>query len=226
MITLADARGIPLVATNEAFFAKSSMHEAHDALLCIAEGRVLAEQERRRVTPSTGSSRPRPCASSSPTCRKPATTRSPSHGAARSWPRRASRCCRSARKCVGRRPRRRRCGHGRGGLDAAGGGKGADEASRRAYRERLEFELGIIIQMGFPGYFLIVADFIQWAKEPGHSGRAGPRFRRGLAGRLGADASPTLIRCASACCSSVSSIPSACRCRTSTSISARNGATR
>ena len=33
------------------------------------------------------------------------------------------------------------------------------------YRERLEFELGVINQMGFPGYFLIVADFIQWAKR-------------------------------------------------------------
>jgi DNA polymerase-3 subunit alpha len=44
---LADRAGIPLVATNECFFAKPSMHEAHDALLCIAEGRVLAEKERR-----------------------------------------------------------------------------------------------------------------------------------------------------------------------------------
>jgi DNA polymerase III subunit alpha len=35
------------------------------------------------------------------------------------------------------------------------------------YRERLEFELGTIIQMGFAGYFLIVADFIQWAKRQG-----------------------------------------------------------
>ncbi|MDR3572342.1 MAG: PHP domain-containing protein, partial [Anaerolineaceae bacterium] len=50
MITLADKFGIPLVATNECFFATQSMYEAHDALLCIAEGRVLAEPERRRVT--------------------------------------------------------------------------------------------------------------------------------------------------------------------------------
>ena len=38
-----------------------------------------------------------------------------------------------------------------------------------------------------PGYFLIVADFIKWAKARGHSGRAGPRLGRGLAGRLCAD---------------------------------------
>jgi DNA polymerase-3 subunit alpha len=46
-----------------------------------------------------------------------------------------------------------------------------DEAERAAklpeYTERLEFELGTIIQMGFPGYFLIVADFINWAKNNG-----------------------------------------------------------
>ena len=42
------------------------------------------------------------------------------------------------------------------------GGEGFD-----AYRERLEFELDVIVQMGFPGYFLIVADFIKWAKEQG-----------------------------------------------------------
>ena len=35
-----------------------------------------------------------------------------------------------------------------------------------AYRERLDFEVDVILQMGFPGYFLIVADFIQWAKTP------------------------------------------------------------
>eukprot|EP01037_Dinobryon_pediforme_P002713 gene2713-2752_t len=50
LITLADALGIPLVATNDCYFAKPSMHEAHDALLCIAEGRTLAERDRRRVT--------------------------------------------------------------------------------------------------------------------------------------------------------------------------------
>lgn len=39
------------------------------------------------------------------------------------------------------------------------------EANRFIYEERMEFELGIINQMGYPGYFLIVADFIRWSKE-------------------------------------------------------------
>ena len=55
-----------------------------------------------------------------------------------------------------------------------------DYASRRqVYEDRLRFELDIIIQMGFPGYFLIVMDFIRWAKEhdipvgPGRGSGAG-----------------------------------------------------
>src|SRR5690606_6325988 len=52
---------------------------------------------------------------------------------------------------------------------------------RKAYEDRLNFELDIIIQMGFPGYFLIVMDFIQWAKDIGCP--VGPR-RGYVAGSL------------------------------------------
>ena len=51
LLDLADELGLPLVAANDVYFAKPEMHEAHDALLCIAEGRLLAEPDRRRVTP-------------------------------------------------------------------------------------------------------------------------------------------------------------------------------
>ena len=53
------------------------------------------------------------------------------------------------------------------------------ESLRQAYRDRLNFELDTIIQMGFPGYFLIVMDFIRWAKRhdipvgPGRGSGAG-----------------------------------------------------
>ncbi|NND82457.1 MAG: DNA polymerase III subunit alpha [Gammaproteobacteria bacterium] len=53
------------------------------------------------------------------------------------------------------------------------------DTARQEYLERMEFELGIIMEMGFPGYFLIVADFIRWAKEndvpvgPGRGSGAG-----------------------------------------------------
>ncbi len=51
LIDLAYARGIPLVATNEPYFARREDYEAHDALVCIAEGRLLAESDRRQLTP-------------------------------------------------------------------------------------------------------------------------------------------------------------------------------
>ncbi len=58
-------------------------------------------------------------------------------------------------------------------------GKGTDEENRQVYYQRLDFELKMITQMGFPGYFMIVADFIQWAKNnlipvgPGRGSGAG-----------------------------------------------------
>jgi DNA polymerase-3 subunit alpha len=58
-------------------------------------------------------------------------------------------------------------------------GTGSDEENRKIYDDRLKRELDVILQMGFPGYFLIVADFIQWAKNnqipvgPGRGSGAG-----------------------------------------------------
>ena len=51
LIDLAYWRGVPLVATNEPFFATREDYEAHDALLCIAEGRMIADGDRRQLTP-------------------------------------------------------------------------------------------------------------------------------------------------------------------------------
>src|SRR5258707_3573939 len=55
----------------------------------------------------------------------------------------------------------------REGLAARLAAPALDATDPQAYRERLEFELNTIIQKGFAGYFLIVADFIQWAKRQG-----------------------------------------------------------
>ena len=51
LIDLAYAKGVPLVATNEPYFATVQDYEAHDALICIAEGRLVAESDRRQLTP-------------------------------------------------------------------------------------------------------------------------------------------------------------------------------
>ena len=100
----------------------------------------------------------------------------------------------------------------------------ATRASR--LRTRLEIELDVIIKMGFPGYFLIVADFINWAKRPRHSRSARAAVRVPVRWSRGRWASPTSTRCPTTCCSSASSIPNACRCPTSTSTSAWTAATR
>jgi DNA polymerase-3 subunit alpha len=51
LIDLAYAKGLPLVATNEPYFAANDDYEAHDALLCIAGGRLIAESDREQLTP-------------------------------------------------------------------------------------------------------------------------------------------------------------------------------
>jgi DNA polymerase-3 subunit alpha len=166
LIILADRLGLPIVATNECFFEKPGMYEAHDALLCIAEGRVLAEAERRRVTREH-------FFKSAAEMRK----------LFADLPEACDNTIAIAQSCAvmaeSRKPLLPRCPKIRDGMDEAqtvramaaeGLEKRLDAlgvSERAAYRERLEFELGVIIQMGFPGYFLIVADFIQWAKAQG-----------------------------------------------------------
>jgi len=179
-LTLAVARGLPLVATNECFFETSDMYEAHDALLCIADGRVLAEKDRRRVTPEHWF--------------KPAEAMRTLFA---DLPEACDNTVAIAQSCVAMaetsKPLLPTCPKVRTGateaetvrdmaeegLEARLDALGVAEDARKIYRERLAFELGVIIQMGFPGYFLIVADFIQWAKSqkipvgPGRGSGAG-----------------------------------------------------
>ena len=102
---------------------------------------------------------------------------------------------------------------------------GAARAQAPRYRERLEFEIETIIADGLRRLLPDRRRLHQLGEAQRRAGRPGARLGRGLAGRLLARASPTSIRCATTCCSSASSIPSACRCPTSTSTSARTGAT-
>jgi DNA polymerase-3 subunit alpha len=156
---------LPLVATNDVYFSDEGMYAAHDALLCIAEGTYVGEEKRRRVTrehrfKSSGEMKQlfadlpeaientlviaRRCAFMPPT-RKPILPPFTADGDEVDVLREKARAGLEARLAVLK----------------------LDEAAAKPYRERLEFELGVIIQMGFPGYFLIVADFIQWAKAHG-----------------------------------------------------------
>jgi DNA polymerase-3 subunit alpha len=178
LIGLADAAGLPLVATNECYFAKQSMHEAHDALLCIAEGRVLAEPERRRVTaehwfkPAADmralfADLPDACDNTI------AIARSCAAMAESSKPLLPT-CPKVLPGTTEAQTLRQMAETGLQMRLAA-----VEPAQWPAYEARLNFELGVIEQMGFPGYFLIVADFIQWAKAskipvgPGRGSGAG-----------------------------------------------------
>jgi DNA polymerase III subunit alpha len=168
LIALADARGIPLVATNDCYFATPDMHEAHDALLCIAEGRTLSERDRRRVTPEHWF--------------KPAAAM---RTAFADLPEACDNTLAIARRCAAmaetRKPLLPVCPKVREGaseeetvramategLELRMNTIGADAAMRAVYAKRLEYELSVIASMGFSGYFLIVADFIQWSKAQG-----------------------------------------------------------
>ncbi|MEO3387496.1 DNA polymerase III subunit alpha [Mesorhizobium sp. CAU 1741] len=187
MIDLAYAHDLPLVATNEAFFPTADDYEAHDALLAIAEGSVVAVDDRRRLTPDhhlksqaemTALFADLPEAIDStveiarrcsyfPQTRDPILPRFTGADAAdpvAALQAEADELARQAREGLARR------------LAAHGPTSGYSEDD---YRERLEFEIGIITRMKFPGYFLIVADFIQWAKAqdipvgPGRGSGAG-----------------------------------------------------
>ena len=95
LLQLAYALGIPIVATNEAYFASPDDYEAHDALLCIADGRYVVEDDRRRVTREHDFKTRR---SDGASLRRPARSarqhRRDRHAAAPSGPRAASRSCR------------------------------------------------------------------------------------------------------------------------------------
>jgi DNA polymerase III subunit alpha len=168
LISLADTRNIPLVATNDCYFAEASMHEAHDALLCIAEGRTLAEPDRRRVTaehwfkPAADmralfADLPEACDNSlaiARLCAVMAETRKP-----------LLPVCPKVREGATEEETVRAMAIE--GLQARMDAAEADSATRETYRQRLDYELDVIANMGFSGYFLIVADFIQWSKSQG-----------------------------------------------------------
>ena len=168
LIALADAAGIPLVATNDCYYASPDMYEAHDALLAIAEGRLLSERDRRRVTPEHWfkpapdmrvlfADLPEACDNTLAIARRCAVmmeTRKPLLPISPKV--RAGNTEEETVRAMALEGLERR-------MDAAG----ASAEDRARYRERLDYELSVIISMGFAGYFLIVADFIQWAKAQG-----------------------------------------------------------
>lgn len=179
LLTLAYDADLPLVATNEPFFAKPADYDAHDALLAVAAGRLVSDGERRRVTPEHF------FASRIEMKRRFA-----------DLPEALANTIEIAMRCtwrVGlRKPILPRFGEegrdeaeelqiqAKAGLTMRLAKHGpAPGYSIDDYEKRLDFELSIITRMKFPGYFLIVSDFIKWAKAqdipvgPGRGSGAG-----------------------------------------------------
>lgn len=188
LIDLAYRMDLPLVATNEAFFADKEMHQAHDALLCIADSAYVSQTDRRRVTANhyfksaaemveVFADLPEAVANTlviaqrcayMPTKQQPILPRFETESG------RDETAELRAVAAAGLEQRLRDHVFPADETDAAK----LDEIAG-PYREQLQFELGVIEDMGFPGYFLIVADFIQWAKRqaipvgPGRGSGAG-----------------------------------------------------
>jgi DNA polymerase-3 subunit alpha len=175
LLDLAERHTVPLVATNETFFPTKDMFEAHDALICIAEGALVASPDRRRLTPEHAFKRgeqmaelfadlpdaientlliARRCAFMI----EPVKPILPAYDAGTD---------RSEEEVLREQARSLLEVRLRNHVLNRGGSAAADEDIGRRYRERLDYELDVICQMGFPGYFLIVADFILWARARG-----------------------------------------------------------
>ncbi len=165
LLDLAFAADLPLVATNDVYFSDEGMYAAHDALLCIAQGSYVDNSDRRRVTQEHRFKSAREM-----------------RELFRDLPEAVDNTIVIAQRCAFMPPSRQPIlpafaeggneadvlrAQAREGLELRFKALEITGEAQKPYRDRLDFELGVINQMGFPGYFLIVADFIQWAKQHG-----------------------------------------------------------
>ena len=179
LIELAYARALPLVATNPANFVDPQFHPAHDAMLCIAQSAYVESEDRRASNPEAWL--------------KSAEAMEDSFS---DLPEAIRNTLVIAQRCAFMAPKRKPILPSLAGdregeaaqlkVDAHAGlaerlalYPDLTEEEKQAYVARLDFEVDVITQMGFPGYFLIVADFIKWAKAhdipvgPGRGSGAG-----------------------------------------------------
>ncbi len=171
VLDLANSRGVAAVATNDVRFLARSEFEAHEARVCIHEGALLADPSRARRY------------SEEQYLKTPAEMALLFADA----PALLVNTVEVARRCsleiklgssmlpaypvpAGRTPEQFLADESRRGLRVRFAGPRPADAAPRAepeYDRRLDLELGVICKMGFAGYFLIVADFIRWARGNG-----------------------------------------------------------
>jgi len=181
-VELAARLGLPVVATNAVQFLKADEFEAHEVRVCIQDSRVLTDARRPRLYTSEQYFRsaeemadlfqdiPEALASTVEIARRCSFSLDLGRNFLPDFPLPPGQAVEQvlrANASAGLAERLRR-------IDPA-----SDPLRRKQYEDRLELELGVIIQMGFSGYFLIVADFIQWARAndvpvgPGRGSGAG-----------------------------------------------------
>ena len=172
-VQLAAVSGVPLVATNDVRFLDAGSFEAHEARVCIQQGRTLNDPRRPRhyseqqyLRSETEmlqlfSDLPEALANSVEIARRCNFSLHLGENFLPAYPIPESHSTESflrAEADAGLEQRLARL------LTDAGADR---ETHARPYRERLILELGVILGMGFAGYFLIVADFIRWARHNG-----------------------------------------------------------
>lgn len=170
LIDLAYTHNIPLVATNEAFFPDPSSYEAHDALLCIAEGTYVNEKNRRRLTTDhcfkspeemkvLFADLPEAIQNTQVIAQRCSFLLTPIDPILPSFP-----CENEVEELRTQARLGLEVRLARYVFTSEMSAETKDDV-RQKYIKQLEYELGVIETMKFSGYFLIVADFIKWAKS-------------------------------------------------------------
>ncbi|MGE3918228.1 MAG: DNA polymerase III subunit alpha, partial [Hyphomicrobiaceae bacterium] len=176
LLALAYEMELPLVATNECYFAKREDYEAHDALICIAEGRYVTEDDRRRLTPEhyfksademvrRFEDLPEAIANTIEIARLCAYRPRGRKPILPAFVKTADGASQADREAAEAAELKVQAGKGLAARLAAHGP--AQGFTVEDYEKRLAYECEVITKMKFPGYFLIVADFIQWSKANG-----------------------------------------------------------
>ncbi|TAL35178.1 MAG: DNA polymerase III subunit alpha [Phenylobacterium sp.] len=167
LVSFAYEEDVPLVATNDVYFKNAQAYAAHDVLLCIADGAFVGQDERRRVTPEHGfksaaemralfADLPEACDNTLDIARRCAFMVNKRDPLLPRFP-----------GSDGRTEDEELAFQAREGLKLRIAAGRANSFPVADYEARLEREIQVITQMGFPGYFLIVSDFIKWAKARG-----------------------------------------------------------
>jgi len=175
LIELAYQYGIPLVATNEVFFNAPDMYEAHDALLCIAEGRYLNQDDRRRVTPhhylksaqemmDLFADLPEAIQNTVVIAKRCSYMPIPHDPILPPYPTESGRTEAEELRHMAEKGLQERLERQ---VYTSADSPEEKAVTHQTYLTRLNYEIDVIEKMGFPGYFLVVADFIQWAKGQG-----------------------------------------------------------